>query len=832
VHGAVEINKAPQGAIGQAGSAGSISRARSRFALERETEGDTRLVSLQGYALLLIIALTVLAYSPVLFNFFAGDDFVHLTWLRHAVNHPDMIWKNFYSSWLDGTTTKFYRPLISIFMVTDYLVWGINGLGFHLTNLAFHCTSSVLLFFIVRRLAGELKGLNRATPVLLALTSAAVFALYPLHTEAVSWITGRVDAIVTTFCLSSLWCYMRWRDTAGGFWLVGAAASFICGLLSKEMAITTPALFVVYEFIAQPGQSERRPAEAPRTSVKQWVGTGFIGSLRTIPFWAILAAYFVVRRFALGTFVGGYDDSLLFIADPKAFVLNWLHALRVFVEPLNRELFNGRNPLPKIWEVFLLTSIALGAYRLYVERNFKTLAFTCVWLAFALAPVYKLFAIADDLQGSRLAYLATVPLSILFAYGLTGFAVSRNQFSAKMRWILPAVFCALCTTVLFINNQSWRNAGIAANAVRADLDRIYKFIKTDPQFMMIGLPDHIQGAYVCRNALFGMTKKPQISFDAYNCVMVNEFEPIFPFGFLKESMAEHNDVTHVMRWSNKDKQFKLVVIPKQHITETAVFTDAALTTSLHSRPSDNTNCQREGNGALLLSSAGKKRPELAFGLPDTFSSWTTDFITIDINVAERGQKTIGADLLYANEGNPEFQLARRSHAEIADESGHQQLTFVLRSLPEWGLGGNNPRFKLLLPPQSQISIERISVVPASLMMPRIDFANSGYLGSKGYLHLAPKQPKQSISIDASAITGAKSTLLEMTRANIFFEEQNSRVFSNIRGKLMPGPLKGAFKLTRSDFASEGLYEIRVWAVDEHGKTLGVASDHIALAIDP
>jgi len=58
------------------------------------------------------VAITIVAYSSCLFDWFVGDDYVHLIWLKEAVVHPELIWRNFYTSWLDGTTTKFYRPLI------------------------------------------------------------------------------------------------------------------------------------------------------------------------------------------------------------------------------------------------------------------------------------------------------------------------------------------------------------------------------------------------------------------------------------------------------------------------------------------------------------------------------------------------------------------------------------------------------------------------------------------------------------------------------------------------------------------------------------------------
>lgn len=830
MRGAIEITNNPDTTPSTA-SGGASSNA-SEQNIKSQIVG-TRL------CLLLILLATIIAYSPILFDFFAGDDFVHLTWLKTAVQHPEMIWRNFHASWLDGTTTKFYRPLISIFMVTDYLAWGINGLGYHLTNLFFHCASSLFLFFIVRDLANagktEKEPDNFLAPAnLWALTACAVFALYPLHPEAVSWITGRVDDIVTTFCVGALWCYMRWRAGAGPLWCAGAITSFICGLLSKEMAITIPALFVAYEFIMQPA-SANKPAVSSTpggNAVVSWFKSGLVSSLWTLPFWALLVGYFIVRRIALGTFVGGYDDSLLFIADPQAFVLNWLHAVRVFIEPLNRDLIGSRSTLTRTWEAFLIAGTSFGIFRLVKERHFKALLFTCAWMVFSLAPVYKLFAIADDLQGSRLAYLATVPLSIIFGYCLSGCALLPfKKVAARLQWVVPTAFAILCATALYINNGAWRSAGLEANAIRTSLSGIYEFINSDPQIMFIGLPDHIAGAYVTRNALYGMSKNPQICFDAYNNIMVNEFEAVFPFGFLKDSMSQSKDV-FVFHWSKEQQKFAFVKIPKDNLSSPVVFSGEQLKDLPNLKGGDGTYSAFDGDRFLQVAATKATRPEITFDLPTTLSPWSIDFVAVDVFVNEAGVSPVGADLLYANEGNPKFMLARRTHAPVDAAGGKQRWLFALHSLPEWSLGGGQARFKLLTPPQSKLRIESISVVPTAQLMPKLNFVNSGYTGTKGYLHLTPKTQTESLTVDATGVPGAKTTLLEVTRANMFFEEQNCTNMSKIQSRTISAPAKGSVLLNKRDFPADGLYELRAWAIDEHGKKLGLSSDHICVSIDP
>lgn len=735
--------------------------------------------------LLGLAAITLVAYSPVLFNFFAGDDFVHLTWLKDAVVSPELIWRNFHSSWLDGTTTKFYRPLISVFMVSDYMIWKTNALGFHLTNLFFHITGSFFLFLVMQELCAKLRNPARW---LWPITSAGIFALYPLHPEAVSWITGRVDSIVTAFCLPAIWCYMRRHAAAVAhpkIYSAAAIACFVLGLLSKEMAITVPAVLVAWEL-------------ARRTSVKKIV-------VNTGSFWLVLAGYFAVRRLALGTFVGGYDDSLLFIADIKAFLLGWLHAARMTLVPINRDLIGAHSVWTKLWEIFLLATGFLGAASL--QRNKDTrpvILFLTMWLVLCLIPVYKIFAIADDLQGSRLAYLSTVPLSGLLACGISTIG------KTSLRVIAAVLLGILSGSLLWINNQPWRQAGMESNALRASLSDVYASVDNDPQTLLIGLPDQIHGAYVSRNALWGMLKRPQFSKDVQNCLMINGFDPIQPFGHLKDSLAANENQIKIFRWDANAHKLLPVIL------------DSSADQPL-SQP------QPLPEIATGVSTADR-RPYILFETSE-IPCWKLDFVKLDLHVTQPGNAPVGADLLFANSLTPEFLLCNRTHARLTASAGNQSLIFSLRGLSEWAFGSGTARLKLLLPPGCHATVTAATVIPPAVLMPRLGFANDGYLGTKGYLHVGQSQPHQKLNVDARNISGAVATELEISRANLQFEEQNCSVVSKRCGKMLSGPIKGSIEIEAAQFHSPGLYQARLWAKDASGKNIGVCSDHVNIAVD-
>jgi len=821
-------------------------------------------------ALLLLAAaliITAVAYQPVIFNFFAGDDFVHLIWLQQAVKHTELIWRNFHTAWLDGTTTKFYRPLISVFMVSDYVLYNRDGTGFHITNLLFHMTSVLFIFLTGRNLGKTLvvdEDISapaaplspRAVTLYWPFFAATLFGLYPLHTEAVSWITGRVDAVVTAFITGSFFFYLksRQKESPGWFWL--SIIFMILGLTSKEMTITLPATFVLFELIFP------RSKMPFKLTMKDLIKRVRLAAVSTLPFWIVLALYFGVRVLALGTFVGGYDDSLFFISNPKAFIFQWMNGLRLFAEPLNHEIISARALVTKLWDIYLAVA-ALGLIAAAAtNRNCIRLAvFLTGWLVLCLAPVYKVFAISDDLQGSRFAYVATVPLCMLLTFFVIATTSSAKKAAGEksigpgllVRNLLAMGFLAVAFQVLTTNNSAWVYAGNEANAIRSGLIKLYDEIEGDPQVLFVGLPDQVHGAYICRNALPGMTHTPQLQRDIVNTISVDRFEPIFPFALIKKSLYENRSKIKIFRWDTDDKTFHKVdldSVDQYPQTKTITFSGKDLSTTMTPANPDTCTFNWRGEATLEVQGSDKKlgRPEIRIE-PGILPCFALEFVRVtmhglDTATGSTDPKTTekikaytekeGADLLYTNDLVNKFELKCRTRTAIspANEKGVITLVFPLRSLPEWSLGGKCHDLLLRLPHCSHYSIDKIEIVPAAELSPKISFANCGYLGSKGFLHLAGNEPKQVIDYDASTINGATGVMMETTRTNLLFEEQNSNELSRVARSLdMKEGAKGQIVLKREDFPSPGLYQIRLFAKDKNGDRMAQASDHVVVAVE-
>lgn len=140
--------------------------------------------------------------------------------------------------WFEIGATKQYYPLLFTAWWVQYQVWGQYPAGYHLINVLLHACSSLLLFFIVRRLC-----------VPGAFVVAALFALHPVHVESVAWVTELKNTLSGVFYMSSLLLYLRYAGLGDGDmattrrwrFLGGALVFFLCALLSKTATCSLPA---------------------------------------------------------------------------------------------------------------------------------------------------------------------------------------------------------------------------------------------------------------------------------------------------------------------------------------------------------------------------------------------------------------------------------------------------------------------------------------------------------------------------------------------------------------------------------------------------------------
>lgn len=197
--------------------------------------------------ILAIVALTFVAYANSFGNTFVFDDISQIkenAVIKDIRNIPKAFAYHLtYFSEDQRKEGKFYRPLQTVTLMVDRLLWGPEPVGYHITNTLLHAAVAALLFAWVL-------GITGLRPVAFAV--AAIYAVHPVHTEAVTYMSGRADSLCTVFLLLILLCQRQfWRAAskpARAGWYAVMLVFFVCALLSKEFAIVFPFLLMLHEY--------------------------------------------------------------------------------------------------------------------------------------------------------------------------------------------------------------------------------------------------------------------------------------------------------------------------------------------------------------------------------------------------------------------------------------------------------------------------------------------------------------------------------------------------------------------------------------------------------
>jgi tetratricopeptide (TPR) repeat protein len=175
-----------------------------------------------------IILATFAAYYPAMHGGLLWDDDHHITQpeLRSLAGLSRI--------WFDVGATQQYYPLLHTAFWIEHRLWGESTLGYHLVNVALHCTSVSLLYLILRRL--EIPG---------ALLAAAVFALHPVQVESVAWITEQKNTLSAFFYFAAALAYLRFDRLREISFYALAFVLFALGLLTKTVTAALPAALLV-----------------------------------------------------------------------------------------------------------------------------------------------------------------------------------------------------------------------------------------------------------------------------------------------------------------------------------------------------------------------------------------------------------------------------------------------------------------------------------------------------------------------------------------------------------------------------------------------------------
>ena len=357
-----------------------------------------------------------------------------------------------------------YAPLTWITFGADYLVWGLDPLGYHLTNLLLHTANAVVFYLIAfRLLQGGIAG-AKDRPLALRLSAAfaaLVFAVHPLRVESVAWATERRDVLSGLFYLLAVLVYLRREQDSRGepsarrrrYW--ACLLLFILALLSKSMAVTLPAVLLLLDIFPL----RRFPLTLAGLGSPQARGA----LLEKLPFFAFSALA------SIGAFMATIAaDSLT----PGA-TLRWMDRAAVSVYGLAFYLWKSIFPvrLATLYELpipfdplarpILLAAAGVAALILLSAWLWRrTPAFLIAFAAYTviLLPVIGIFHAGRQIAADRYTYLAALPWAVLLGAAL--FNTWSAVPASRTRLRIAVLIAAPLLLVLVLGALTWRQVQV------------------------------------------------------------------------------------------------------------------------------------------------------------------------------------------------------------------------------------------------------------------------------------------------------------------------------------------------------------------------------------
>ncbi len=143
------------------------------------------------FQILIVIATSAIVYLNTLGNGFVWDDSDQVLgnpWIRDIKSLPKIFANSVWAFKPEPTGSNYYRPLTESVDMLGYAISGLRPWGYHLVSVLFHVCSSVLVFLLATILLHDKA--NNSKGISIPLAAAVIFAVHPIHAEAVAWVTG------------------------------------------------------------------------------------------------------------------------------------------------------------------------------------------------------------------------------------------------------------------------------------------------------------------------------------------------------------------------------------------------------------------------------------------------------------------------------------------------------------------------------------------------------------------------------------------------------------------------------------------------------------------
>jgi protein O-mannosyl-transferase len=381
-----------------------------------------------------IAGILFLIYANGLNTPFQSDD------ERHIYGTPQIANVDHYTS----LSNIGYRHINGLSFALSYQ-WGQeNPFGYHLFNILIHICTTFLVFLVVRLTIAKGTPWGEDGALKIALITSLLFGLHPIQTETVTYISGRPGGLAGLFYFSSLLMFilgsLKGRPVPRSTFYLLSLISFFMAVLSKESAITLPAMIFIYDlcFMKGPGWSTFRSR---------------LGFYLCYP--ALAAMAFLFSPHAFNTIEGFFHKTNFTFGLVQLDLLKY--PLKLFLFPFN--LTFEYDFLAQVSWLSLMASISiiflcafLSLKKFYIKSSILT--FCVLWFPLTIAPTNS-FMPRTHLFSERNMYIPSFGLCLFLAVVifLIGFKCKTERRGVNWGTIIVLIICTTFSSMVVKRNQ-------------------------------------------------------------------------------------------------------------------------------------------------------------------------------------------------------------------------------------------------------------------------------------------------------------------------------------------------------------------------------------------
>jgi len=420
-----------------------------------------------------LILLSIAAYEPMRWNDFVNfDDPVYVTAnanVAKGFSLKSITWA------FRGSHYGTWHPLTSLSHMLDCQLFGLRPFWHHFNSLLLHIGSSLVLFWILRKMTGA----DWASAFV-----AAVFAVHPLNVESVAWVSERKSVLSGFFWMLTILAYINYvrRPNLKGYLLV--VFVFCLALMSKPMVVTLPFVLLLLDYwplrrIVRSGGVTSEPAaglSAGRPAYQKFSFGRLIAE--KVPLLVLSAILSVV------TFYSQQRAGLMAHGDVLALKIRLMNVPVSYIGYLNKMIYPvGLSVFYPFsgqalggWFLALVKLGIITAIVMYVNKKRGYPITGWLWYLGVMVPVIGFVQVGFQPMADRYAYLPLIGIFIIVVWGLAEVSERWRQ-RAKVLSVLGGIVIVLLVGVSRAQVRVWRDSvSLYEHAVKI----------TDGNYMMHG----------------------------------------------------------------------------------------------------------------------------------------------------------------------------------------------------------------------------------------------------------------------------------------------------------------------------------------------------------